>query len=86
MSDGIEQRINVLHEALSSHLLIASVIEGDYENLTLHQTIPISNDARFCPLHYMSPSLCEKIRTNPVRLPLALPQKWELHHLKIQEW
>jgi hypothetical protein len=37
--DGIKNQIDVLHEALSSHLLIASVIEGDCENLTLHQTV-----------------------------------------------
>ncbi len=41
MLAGIKNQINVLHEALSSHLLIASVIEGNCENLTLHQTISI---------------------------------------------
>ena len=39
--DGIKNQIDVLHEALSSHLLIASVIEGDCENLTLHQTVSV---------------------------------------------
>jgi hypothetical protein len=39
--EGNEQQINVLHKALSSHLLIASVIEGDCENLTLQQTVSI---------------------------------------------
>jgi hypothetical protein len=50
---------------------------------------PSGNDARFCPLYYPSTSticLCGKIGTNAVRLPLALPQKWKLHHLEIQEW
>jgi hypothetical protein len=79
--EGIEQQINVLHEALSSHL-IARI------SLCIKQ-YPSGNKARFCSLHYHSPltiRLCGKIGTNVVRLPLALPQKWELHHLEIQEW
>ncbi len=49
MLDGIKQQINVLHEALSSHLLIASIIEGNCENLTLHQTVSIRENADSVP-------------------------------------
>ncbi len=87
MLDGIKKQIDVQHKALSSNLLITSVIEGTCENLTLHQTISIKDDARFCPLHYPLPSticLCGKIGAK--KLPLELPKKWELHHLKIQVW
>ncbi len=41
MLDGIKKQIDVQHKALSSNLLITSVIEGTCENLTLHQTISI---------------------------------------------
>jgi hypothetical protein len=40
----------VLHEALSSHLLIASVIEGDCENFTLHQTVSIREQCQVLSL------------------------------------
>ncbi len=85
--DATKCQINLLHEALSSHLLITSVIEGYSEHLTMHQTASIRERYQF--RYYPLPSticLCWKIGKNAVRLPLELPQKLELHHLKIQEW
>jgi hypothetical protein len=43
-------------------------------------------DFVLCTIHSCWQFPCEKNGTNVVRLPLTLPQKWELHHLEIQEW
>jgi hypothetical protein len=48
--EGIEKQIDVLHEALSSHLLIASIIEGDCENLALPQTVSIREQCQILSL------------------------------------
>jgi hypothetical protein len=37
--EAIQNQINTLHEALSSHLLITSIIEGNCEHMTENQTI-----------------------------------------------
>ncbi len=50
MLEGIEKQINVLHEALSSHLLIASIFEDNCENLTLHQTVSIREQCQILSL------------------------------------
>ncbi len=68
----------VLHEALTSHLLITSVIEGDSEHLTMHQTISIREWCQILSLVLSSPMaicLCRKNWTNAVRLPLDLKNR-----------
>jgi hypothetical protein len=39
--DAIKKQIEILHDALSSYLLITSIIEGDAEDLTTHQIISV---------------------------------------------
>ncbi len=39
MLEAMQNQINALHEALSSHLLINSIIEGDCEHMTEIQII-----------------------------------------------
>jgi hypothetical protein len=39
--DAIKKQIEILHDALSSHLLITSDIEGDAEDLRTHQNISL---------------------------------------------
>ncbi len=73
----------MLHEGLLSHFLIASVIEGDCENLSLHQTVSIREQCKILSL-VLTICLYGKNGTNVVMLPLALSQNWELHHLEIQ--
>jgi hypothetical protein len=42
--------MDLLHEALSSHLFIVSVTEGNCENLTLHQIISIREQCQIVSL------------------------------------
>lgn len=48
--DAIKKQIEVMHDALSSYLLIASVVEGDFEELTNHQVISIREKCQILSL------------------------------------
>jgi hypothetical protein len=48
--EAIQNQINTLHEALSSHLLITSIIEGDCEHMTENQTIAMREHCQIVAL------------------------------------
>jgi hypothetical protein len=48
--DAIKKQIEIQHDALSSHLLITSIIEGDEEDLTTHQIISVREQCQILSL------------------------------------
>jgi hypothetical protein len=65
--EAIQNQINALHEALSSHLLITSIIGSDFEHMTEIQTIVMRE---------LTIYLFGRIRINAVRLQWKSSQKW----------
>ena len=84
--DAIKKQIEIQHDALSSHLLITSIIEGDEEDLTTHQIISVREQCQILSL-----ALSIAVDNFPVwknwnkccEVAIALPQKWELQHLEM---